>query len=115
MSAGGGASSSGSGGIFDSLLSGASDSGGGSGDWLSAFADAGGAFLASGTDFVPHDMLAYIHKGERITPASQNNGTGGGRPITNYITVPGGTSNASATQIGNEVGTRTQASIARNS
>ena len=27
---------------------------------------------ASGTPFVPHDMIAQIHKGERITPAAAN-------------------------------------------
>ncbi len=30
--------------------------------------------FASGTDFVPRDMLAMVHRGERIIPASQNTG-----------------------------------------
>lgn len=33
-----------------------------------------------GTPFVPHDMIAKIHRGERITPAAQNNGNFGGGP-----------------------------------
>ena len=52
-----------------------------------------------GTNFVPHDMIAQIHKGERIIPASQNNGTMGS---TYNITVNAG-SNASAEDIAKTV------------
>lgn len=52
-----------------------------------------------GTNFVPHDMIAQIHKGERIIPASQNNGTMGS---TYNITVNAG-SNASADDIAKTV------------
>jgi hypothetical protein len=31
-----------------------------------------------GTDYVPHDMIARIHQGEAIVPASQNSGRAGG-------------------------------------
>jgi hypothetical protein len=37
--------------------------------------------FAVGTDYVPQDMVAKIHKGERIVPAAQNNGASS-QPIT---------------------------------
>ena len=40
--------------------------------------------FAVGTDYVPRDMVARIHKGEKIIPAAQNNRSQGGAPI--YVT-----------------------------
>ena len=40
--------------------------------------------FAVGTDYVPRDMFAFIHQGEKIIPAAQNNG---GEGQVNHITV----------------------------
>jgi TP901 family phage tail tape measure protein len=37
--------------------------------------------LATGTNFVPQDMLALLHKGEGVTPAKYNPANGGGQPV----------------------------------
>lgn len=46
--------------------------------------------FAEGADFVPYDMIAGIHKGERIVPAAENAANGGGRNISVTINPPAG-------------------------
>lgn len=56
-----------------------------------------------GTDFVPKDMVAKIHKGERITPAKFNNSSMGGIMQTNHFHITGPVDQRSQTQIANAV------------
>lgn len=76
--------------------------GGGLGDFFSKLT----GFLPSfavGTDFVPHDMIAKIHKGERITPAKYNNSSMGGVVQNNHFHITGPVDQRSQTQIANAV------------
>lgn len=57
---------------------------------LHALPDHGQSLLpsfATGTNFVPRDMIAKIHRGERITPAWQNTQPEPAINITTYITA----------------------------
>jgi len=79
--------------LFGNSSFGADGAGVGFGSGIPAF--------ASGISFVPKDMLAVVHKGERITPASQNNpAMGQVYNITQHINVLPGASRASAEQAG---------------
>jgi hypothetical protein len=91
--------------FFSGLLGG---SGGGadlSGPW--------GISYASGTDFVPRDGMAYLHRGERVVPASDNKGGTWNRSTNINITVPGGTNAATANQIAAAVSRQMAISNAR--
>lgn len=46
--------------------------------------------FAVGTDFVPRDTLAVVHRGERIIPASQNARNGGSASVSVVINMSGG-------------------------
>jgi hypothetical protein len=54
---------------------------------VNASAQAIAGSYATGTDFVPETGLYVLHRGEAVTPASENRGGGGGRPTEQTINL----------------------------
>jgi len=68
-----------------------------------------------GTDYVPHDMIAKIHAGERIVPAAQNKAGFGG--LTQHLTINvggGGVDSRTVQQIALQAGMQAQRALSRN-
>ncbi|TRZ56535.1 MAG: hypothetical protein D4S02_15405 [Rhodocyclaceae bacterium] len=64
-----------------------------------------------GTDYVPRDMIAKVHRGERIIPASQNR-DGGSQPIIQHIYISTGVQQTVRAEIMNLLPNITQAATA---
>ncbi len=82
---------------------------------VNLFADAAVASFDVGTDYVPHDMLAMIHEGEKITPAAYNKPgkDGGAMTVHNHFTVSGSVDSRSQSQIAAAAGMGVQRAVAR--
>ena len=109
-SAGGAASMAG---VMGSSAGSGAGAGFGSGfmDWLSSLMS-----FDVGTDYVPRDMIAMVHEGEKIVPAAYNKpGSDGGRMmnVTNHFTIQGTTDRRSQQQIAAQVGASVQRAAAR--
>ena len=91
--------------------------GGAASGGASAVADIGAAWYAQGTNYVPQDGLAYLHKGEAVVPASVNaGGSSGGRSATYHVHVNAtqGMSRETAMQQGRDIAAGLRMADSRN-
>ena len=58
--------------------------------------------LAVGTNYVPQDMLAYLHEGEAVVPKAYNPAAGGMGEMANVIASAVGTAVLQAMQVGGQ-------------
>lgn len=59
-----------------------------------------------GTPYVPRDMVAIVHQGEKIVPAAQNRSGGGGQSISVVINMAGGSSGSDLRQSAGDIARR---------
>lgn len=59
-----------------------------------------------GTPYVPRDMVAMVHQGEKIIPAAQNRSGGGGQSISVVINMAGGSSGSDLRQSAGDIARR---------
>jgi hypothetical protein len=103
------------GGIIDSLMSGLFGGGGGGGVTPGGFGLGGFDIpaFALGTNYVPRDTLAVVHKGEAIVPAAYNKG-GRSLNVTNNFSVSGPVNTQTQDQIAAKSARATQRAMYRN-
>ncbi len=88
--------------LFGSTQKGSGSLAGFIGSLFGGSQDVSGVF-ASGTDFVPRDGLAYLHRGERVVTAQENRGGWSGN-VNNTFVIEGNISKQTQQQLANEVG-----------
>lgn len=103
-------------GIIDPIIE-SFDIGGLFGDIFGTSGYFGMGSYASGTNYVPRDMIAQIHKGERIIPAGQNDsGNGGNTTVHVSVDATGSKvqgNNNQANELGNAIGMAVRAEIVK--
>lgn len=108
----GGLFSSGGGG-FSSLFSGGSSAAAASS--ASSLIGEGFAAFATGADYIPHDMLAKLHRGERVVTAADNRSSWGGEmTVQNTFIVQGAVDRRTQSQIAASAGLGVRRAISRN-
>jgi TP901 family phage tail tape measure protein len=109
-------SAAGGGGLFGSVLSSLGFGSGVTDGTLPGNSVGVMASYATGTDYVPFDMVAQIHRGEKITPADKNTSNDNSQKITvvNNFTLQGPADQRTQDQIAGSVGMAMNRAMRRN-